>query len=190
MQGLARCAVYMKRGLLQAEVSVADLVGGPFECCAVYVHLDGATPWWPVCTSYPRSPGWDPSCLQQLPHRLWKDFLLCGDVNVHHAAWGGRKTDLRGREVRNILLQLGLVILFECWGHHLPLSRSQCHQHSRRLQPGHGGLLVHLIVVFGHLGFGPPARRADPFPRQGTPGPRVSCGRLADIPAAVLAGHG
>ncbi|KAL1442436.1 hypothetical protein MTO96_046419, partial [Rhipicephalus appendiculatus] len=40
-QGLARCAVYVKRELLQAEVPVADLVGGPFECCAVRIRLDG-----------------------------------------------------------------------------------------------------------------------------------------------------
>ncbi|KAH7934794.1 hypothetical protein HPB52_000491 [Rhipicephalus sanguineus] len=52
-----------------------------------------------------------PLCLRQLAHRLGKEFLLCGDVNAHHPAWGGRRTDPRGREVRDILLQLGLVIL-------------------------------------------------------------------------------
>ncbi|KAL1444656.1 hypothetical protein MTO96_029671 [Rhipicephalus appendiculatus] len=54
---------------------------------------------------------WDPSCLRQLAHRLGKNCLLCGDVNAHHPAWGGRKTDPRGREVRDMPQQLGLVIL-------------------------------------------------------------------------------
>lgn len=40
-QRRARCAVYVKRELLQAEVPVADLVGGPFECCAVRIRLEG-----------------------------------------------------------------------------------------------------------------------------------------------------
>ncbi|KAL1455813.1 hypothetical protein MTO96_043602, partial [Rhipicephalus appendiculatus] len=58
----------------------------------------------------PQQP-WDPRCLRQLAHRLEREFLLCGDVNAHHPAWGGRRTDPRGREVRDILQQLGLVIL-------------------------------------------------------------------------------
>ncbi|XP_070381331.1 uncharacterized protein [Dermacentor albipictus] len=40
-QGPPRCALYVRRELLQAEVNVADLVSGPFECCAIRVRLDG-----------------------------------------------------------------------------------------------------------------------------------------------------
>ncbi|KAL1477993.1 hypothetical protein MTO96_002575 [Rhipicephalus appendiculatus] len=109
-QGLARCAVYVKRELLQAEVPVADLVGGPFECCAVRIRLDGEDTAVASVYIRPCRP-WDPNCLRQLAHRLGKDFLLCGDINAHHPAWGGRKTDPRGRELRDILQQLGLVIL-------------------------------------------------------------------------------
>ncbi|XP_072141608.1 uncharacterized protein [Dermacentor andersoni] len=41
-QGPPRCALYVRRELLQAEVNVADLVSGPFECCAIRVRLNGA----------------------------------------------------------------------------------------------------------------------------------------------------
>ncbi|XP_049267217.1 RNA-directed DNA polymerase from mobile element jockey [Rhipicephalus sanguineus] len=109
-QGLPRCAVYVRRELLQAEVPVADLVGGPFECCAVRVRLGGDDTT--VASVYVR-PGlpWDPRCLRQLAHRLGKEFLLCGDVNAKNPAWGGRRTDARGREVLGVLQQLGLLIL-------------------------------------------------------------------------------
>ncbi|KAL1473796.1 hypothetical protein MTO96_038460 [Rhipicephalus appendiculatus] len=109
-QGPARCAVYVKRELLQAEVPVADLVGGPFECCAVRIRLDGGDTTVASVYIRPQQP-WDPRCLRQLAHRLGREFLLCGDVNAHHPAWGGRRTDPRGREVRDVLQQLGLVIL-------------------------------------------------------------------------------
>ncbi|KAL1414255.1 hypothetical protein MTO96_007619 [Rhipicephalus appendiculatus] len=75
-QGLARCIVYVKRELLQAEVPVADLVGGPFECCAVRMHLDGEDTAVASVYIRPCRP-WDPSCLRQPAHRLGKDFLLC-----------------------------------------------------------------------------------------------------------------
>ncbi|KAL1474991.1 hypothetical protein MTO96_037615 [Rhipicephalus appendiculatus] len=52
-----------------------------------------------------------PWCLRQLAHRLGKEFLLCGDVNARHPVWGGHRTDPRGREVRDVLQQLGLMIL-------------------------------------------------------------------------------
>ncbi|KAL1425429.1 hypothetical protein MTO96_003512 [Rhipicephalus appendiculatus] len=99
-----------KRELLQAEVPVADLVREPFECCAVRIRLDGGDNTVTSVYIRPSRP-WDPSCPRQLARRLGKNFGLCGDVNAHHPAWGGRKTDPRGREVRDILLQLGLVIL-------------------------------------------------------------------------------
>ncbi|KAL1452377.1 hypothetical protein MTO96_027910 [Rhipicephalus appendiculatus] len=83
---------------------------GPFQCCAVRIRLDGEDTAVASVYIRPCRP-WDPRCPRQLAHRLGKDFLLCGDVNAHHPAWGGRKTDPRGREVRDILQQLGLVIL-------------------------------------------------------------------------------
>ncbi|XP_049270066.1 uncharacterized protein LOC125757867 [Rhipicephalus sanguineus] len=58
-QGTARCAVYVKRELLQAEVPVADLVGGPFECCAVRVRLEGGDTTVASVYVRPNQP-WDP----------------------------------------------------------------------------------------------------------------------------------
>lgn len=109
-QGAPRCAVYVKRELLQAEVSVADLVSGPLECCAVRVRLEGTDTT--VASVYIR-PGqpWDPACLRQLAHHLGREFLLCGDVNAHHTAWGSRRCCPRGKELQDVLQQLGLQIL-------------------------------------------------------------------------------
>ncbi|KAH7962693.1 hypothetical protein HPB52_017513 [Rhipicephalus sanguineus] len=87
-QGTARCAVYVKRELLQAEVPVADLVGGPFECCAVRVRLEGGDTTVASVYVRPNQP-WDPRCLRQLAHRLGKE----------------------GRALRDTLQQLGLQIL-------------------------------------------------------------------------------
>ncbi|KAH7956324.1 hypothetical protein HPB52_008145 [Rhipicephalus sanguineus] len=106
-QGTARCAVYVKRELLQAEVPVADLVGGPFECCAVRVRLEGGDTTVTSVYIRPNQP-WDPRCLRQLAHRLGKEFVLCGDVNAHHPAWGSHRTSPRGRALRDTLQQLGL----------------------------------------------------------------------------------
>ncbi|XP_075744240.1 uncharacterized protein LOC142803025 [Rhipicephalus microplus] len=90
-QGRFWCAVYAKRELPQAEVKVADLVGGPFGSCAVRIYIRGQDTT--VASIYVR------------------EFLLYGDVNAKHPAWGGRRTDARGREVRDILQQLGLAIV-------------------------------------------------------------------------------
>ncbi|KAL1475923.1 hypothetical protein MTO96_036929 [Rhipicephalus appendiculatus] len=79
-----------------AVLSAYASTGGDTTVASVYIR--------------PQQP-WDPRCLRQLAHRLGREFLLCGDVNAHHPAWGGRRTDPRGREVRDVLQQLGLVIL-------------------------------------------------------------------------------
>ncbi|KAL1443299.1 hypothetical protein MTO96_030343 [Rhipicephalus appendiculatus] len=160
-QGPARCAVYVKRELLQAEVPVADLVSGPFECCAVRIRLEGAPPW---------------------------EFLLCEYVNAHHPAWGGHRTDPRGREVRDVLQHLGLVILntgadtFVCRGRQatstaieLSVATEGCRYSWSPLPDTWGS--DHLPILLS------------PLPRQGPPIPRVSRGGLADLPAAVPAGH-
>ena len=62
-QGRPRCAVYVRRELLQAEVPVADLVGGPFECCAVRVRLGGDDTTVASVYVRPNLP-WDPRCLR------------------------------------------------------------------------------------------------------------------------------
>ncbi|XP_037521857.1 uncharacterized protein LOC119399114 [Rhipicephalus sanguineus] len=109
-QGNARCAIYVRRELAQAEVTVADLAGGPFECCAVRVRVGGVDTT--VASVYIRpSQPWDPSCLLQLATRLGSDFVLCGDVNAHHPTWGGRRTCARGRRLHDVLHQLGLQLL-------------------------------------------------------------------------------
>lgn len=36
-----RSAVYVRAAVLQAEVDVVDLTGGPLECCAIRVRLGG-----------------------------------------------------------------------------------------------------------------------------------------------------
>ncbi|KAH7946786.1 hypothetical protein HPB52_004230 [Rhipicephalus sanguineus] len=100
----------LSRELLQAEVPVDDLVGGPFECCAVRIRLEGSDTTVASVYVRPCQP-WDPRCLLQLANRLGREFLLCGDINAKHPAWGGCRTDARGREVRDVLQQLGLVIL-------------------------------------------------------------------------------
>ncbi|KAH7937061.1 hypothetical protein HPB49_007675 [Dermacentor silvarum] len=89
---------------------MADLVSGPLECCAVRVRLEGTDTT--VASVYIR-PGqpWDPACLRQLAHRLEREFLLCGDVNSHHTAWGSRRCCPRGKELQDVLQQLGLQIL-------------------------------------------------------------------------------
>ncbi|KAL1481843.1 hypothetical protein MTO96_034158 [Rhipicephalus appendiculatus] len=135
-QGPARCAAYVKRELLQAEVPVADLVGGPFECCAVRIRLEGGGDTTVASVYIRPQQAWDPRCLRQLAHRLGREFLLCGDVNAHHPAWGGRRPDPRGREVRDVL-QPGDP---QHWGRHLRPPRAPSHQHGHRPQRGHGGL--------------------------------------------------
>ncbi|KAL1447722.1 hypothetical protein MTO96_028395 [Rhipicephalus appendiculatus] len=187
-QGPARCAIYVKRELLQAEVPAADLVGGPFECRAVRIRLEGGGDTT-VASVYiqPQQP-WDPKCLRQLAHRLGREFLLCGDVNAHHPAWGGHRTDPRGREVRDVLQQLGLVILnteadtFVRHGRQatstaidLSVVTEGCRYSWSPLPDTWGS--DHLPILLS------------PLPRQGPPGPRVPLGRLADLPAAVPAGH-
>ncbi|KAL1442874.1 hypothetical protein MTO96_030576 [Rhipicephalus appendiculatus] len=95
-QGAPQCAVYVRRELLQAEVHVADLLSGPVECCAVRVRLGGYDTT--VASIYVR-PGrpWNTASLLPLARRLGNDFVLCGDVNAHHTAWGSRCCCPRGQ---------------------------------------------------------------------------------------------
>ncbi|KAL1420618.1 hypothetical protein MTO96_004498 [Rhipicephalus appendiculatus] len=46
-----------------------------------------------------------------LAQRLGKDFLLCGDVNAHHTAWGSHRCCPRGQALWDVSNQLGLSIL-------------------------------------------------------------------------------
>ncbi|XP_050030144.1 uncharacterized protein [Dermacentor andersoni] len=63
---------------------------------------------WPASTS---GQPCDPTCLRQLAHRLGRELLLCEDVNANHMVWGNRRCWPRGKELRDVLLQLGLQIL-------------------------------------------------------------------------------
>lgn len=109
-QGSPRCAIYVRRELSQAEVHVADLLSGAIECCAVRVRLGDSDTT--VASIYVRpSRPWNPASLLTLAQRLGKDFLLCGDVNAHHTAWGSRRCCPRGQGLWDVVNQLGLSIL-------------------------------------------------------------------------------
>lgn len=109
-QGPPRCAIYVRRELNHAEVNVADLTGGPMECCAVTVRLRGLDTT--VASIYVRPcQRWDASTLRQLATRLGRNFLLCGDVNAHHTAWGSRSCCKRGRELVEVYRTTGMQVL-------------------------------------------------------------------------------
>ncbi|KAL1414239.1 hypothetical protein MTO96_007604 [Rhipicephalus appendiculatus] len=158
-----------------------QLAGWPIlVLCCTHTPRGGDTT---VASVYirPQQP-WDPRCLQQLAHRLGREFLLCGDVNAHHPAWGGRRTDPRFREVRDVLQHLGLVNL-NTGADTRPPARPSTSAWPRRAAgtPGRRyrtpGGLDHLPILLS------------PLPRQGPPGPRVPLGGMANLPAAVAAGH-
>ncbi|KAL1442832.1 hypothetical protein MTO96_030608 [Rhipicephalus appendiculatus] len=85
-------------------------LGGAFECCEVTVRLRGVDTT--VASVYVR-PGqrWNATELLQLTARLGSDFLLCGDMNAHHTMWGSRTCSSRGRDLVDVIHQLGLQVL-------------------------------------------------------------------------------
>ncbi|XP_037501849.1 uncharacterized protein LOC119375889 [Rhipicephalus sanguineus] len=109
-QGRPRCAVYVRRELPQANINVADVTGGALECCAVTVRLRGVDTT--VASVYVR-PGqrWNAADLLQLTARLGHNYLLCGDMNAHHTMWGSRTCSSRGRDLVDVIHQLGLQVL-------------------------------------------------------------------------------
>ncbi|KAL1466976.1 hypothetical protein MTO96_042395 [Rhipicephalus appendiculatus] len=109
-QGRPRCAVYVRRELPHAHINVADVTGGALECCAVTVRLRGVdTTAASVCVR----PGqrWSATELLKLTARLGRDFLLCGDMNAHHTMWGSRTCSSRGRDLADVIHQLGMQVL-------------------------------------------------------------------------------
>ncbi|KAL1486028.1 hypothetical protein MTO96_047132, partial [Rhipicephalus appendiculatus] len=152
-QGLARCAVYVKRELLQAEVPVADLVGRTLRVLCrphtprrgghrpgqrVHPTLPTQGPQLSSATSAPTGEGLPALRRRQRPPSGlgWpQDRPTRQRGPGHPAAAGPGDTQHRG-----------------C---HLPPSRSPGHQHSHRPQRGHGGLPVRLVAVSGRLGLGP-----------------------------------
>nr|XP_050030522.1 uncharacterized protein LOC126526708 [Dermacentor andersoni] len=109
-QGLPRCAVYVRAGVLQAEVDVADLTGGPLECCVIRVRLGGVDTTVASVYIRPCRPR-DPSSLLQLARRLGRYFVLCGDINAHQTIWGSRRFCGRGSSVVDVVNQLGRNVL-------------------------------------------------------------------------------
>ncbi|KAH7985857.1 hypothetical protein HPB52_024959 [Rhipicephalus sanguineus] len=109
-QGRPRCAVYVRRELPHANINVADVTGGALECCAVTVRLRGVDTT--VASVYVR-PGqrWNAADLLQLTARLGHNYLLCGDMNAHHTMWGSRTCSSRGRDLVDVIHQLGLQVL-------------------------------------------------------------------------------
>ncbi|KAH7987848.1 hypothetical protein HPB52_024849 [Rhipicephalus sanguineus] len=79
-------------------VRVEDFTSGPMECCAVTVRLGS---WDTTVASFyvrPNKP-WNASSLLPLTARLGRDFLLCGDLNGHHTAWGGHRCCARAIDI-------------------------------------------------------------------------------------------
>ncbi|KAL1476084.1 hypothetical protein MTO96_036782 [Rhipicephalus appendiculatus] len=105
-----RCAVYVRRELPHAHINVADVTGGALECCAVMVRLRGVDTT--VASVYVR-PGqrWSATELLKLTARPGRDFLLCGDKNANHAMWGSHTCSSRGRDLADVIHQLGLQVL-------------------------------------------------------------------------------
>lgn len=110
VQGAARCAVYVRASIPHAVVPVDDLAGGAMECCAVTVRIGSCDTTVASVYIRPRL-AWDASSFLPLASRLGKDFLLCGDMNAHHTAWGGKRCCTRGRAIADISLRAGLLIL-------------------------------------------------------------------------------
>ncbi|KAH7943049.1 hypothetical protein HPB52_004130 [Rhipicephalus sanguineus] len=81
--GRPRCAAYVRRELPHANINVADVTGVPSN----------------------------PADLLQLTAQLGHDYLLCGDMNAHHTMWGSRTCSSRGRDLVNVIHQLGLQVL-------------------------------------------------------------------------------
>ncbi|KAL1479057.1 hypothetical protein MTO96_034842, partial [Rhipicephalus appendiculatus] len=54
---------------------------------------------------------WNATELLQLTARLGSDFLLWGDMNAHHTMWGSRTCSSRGRDLVDVIHQLGLQVL-------------------------------------------------------------------------------
>lgn len=109
-QGRPRCAVYVRRELPHVHINVADVTGGALECCAVTVRLRGVDTT--VASVYVR-PGqrWDASMLLQLTAKFGRDYLICGDMNAHHTMWGSSTCSSRGRDLVDVIHQLGLQVL-------------------------------------------------------------------------------
>ena len=102
-QDTARCAVFVRTSIPHTVVRVEDLTSGPMECCAVTVRLGS---WDTTVASFyvrPNKP-WNASSLLPLTARLGRDFLLCGDLNGHHTAWGGHRCCARGRAAADVIV--------------------------------------------------------------------------------------
>ncbi|KAL1483651.1 hypothetical protein MTO96_033047 [Rhipicephalus appendiculatus] len=101
---------YVRRKLPHAHINVADVTGGALECCAVTVRLRRVDTT--VACVYVR-PGqrWSATEPLKLTARLGRDFLLCGDMNAHHTMWGSGTCSSRGRDLADVIHQLGLQVL-------------------------------------------------------------------------------
>ncbi|KAL1447855.1 hypothetical protein MTO96_044204 [Rhipicephalus appendiculatus] len=85
-QDAARCVVYVRDSIPHTVVRVDDLTSGPLECCAVTVRL-GSWDTTVACFYVRPNKPCNASSLLPVAARLGRDFLLCGDLNGHHAAW-------------------------------------------------------------------------------------------------------
>lgn len=109
-QDTPRVAVYVRRELPHVVVDVASATGGPLECCAVTVRLRGVDTTVASIYIRPRRP-WDASMLTRLTPLLGRHYLLCGDMNAHHSAWGSRRNCCRGKDLMEVVHRLGLQVL-------------------------------------------------------------------------------
>ncbi|KAL1484300.1 hypothetical protein MTO96_032653 [Rhipicephalus appendiculatus] len=102
---------------------------------------------------------WNTASNLPLAQRLGKDFVLCGDVNAHHTAWGSQSllstrpaTVGRHQSIRPVNPKHRLSHFHTACGSGCLV----CH----RRQPGHTGLSLHMDTTPGHLGMRRPAHSA------------------------------
>ncbi|KAL1415534.1 hypothetical protein MTO96_029172 [Rhipicephalus appendiculatus] len=85
-------------------------LGGPLESCAVTVRLRGVDTTVGSVYIRPRLPR-HATMVIRLTSRLGRDYLLCGDLNAHQAAWESRRSFRREKDLMDAVHLLGLRVL-------------------------------------------------------------------------------
>ena len=66
----------------------------------------------PICSVYlPPSITIDSNELDELIYQLPKPFILMGDFNDHSSLWGCRDTNVKGRQIEDIISEHNLCLL-------------------------------------------------------------------------------
>lgn len=106
----SRVAILVRDDVYHNPIDLSDLNSAMEEYSGVIVRIKGCETT--IVSAYITPHGvWNTKVLEEIKKRSRGQLIICGDFNAHNEAWGGRRTDARGRQLEATMAEIQLRAL-------------------------------------------------------------------------------